>query len=258
MMRARGFAAGVGFGVIAAWMVASALGVASGATRDQADAAAHTPEGKRCVGHELNLKIDGKEGAPVIPYGPATITGILHCGAVPIRNAQLAVASVGCLAPGVQPIVDTVTTGLDGSFLYDVPPGPSRLLSFSYTSFRDDPGPSVAALATLRVRPQLRLQIQPRVVRNKHMIYWTVGVLGGPFPAQGITLDPQVKEGRKWQTFDQFRVHQEGTSHVYDYRFLKASEPITYAFRVALPATGSGEYPYASGASNAVYVHVDP
>jgi hypothetical protein len=62
----------------------------------------------------------------VIPYGPATITGILHCGTMPIRNAQLAVASVGCLPPGVQPIVGTVTTGLDGSFLYDVPPGPSR------------------------------------------------------------------------------------------------------------------------------------
>lgn len=258
MMRARGFAAGVGFGVFATWMVAGALGAAGGAARDQTDAAAHIPNGKRCAGRELNLEVDGKEGAPVIPYGPATITGILHCGTVPIRNAQLAVASVGCLPPGVQPIVDTVTTGLDGSFLYDVPPGPSRQLSFSYTSHRDDPGPSVAALATLSVRPQLRLQIQPRAVRNKHTINWTVGVLGGPVPAQGITLDPQVKEGHKWQSFDQFRVYQEGTSRAYVYTFLKTSEPVTYEFRVALPATGSGEYPYASGASNVAYVHVNP
>lgn len=169
-----------------------------------------------------------------------------------------AVASVGCLPPGVQPIVDTVTTRPDGSFLYDVPPGPSRQLSFSYTSHRDDPGPSVAALATLRVRPQLRLQIQPRAVRNKHTINWTVEVLGGPVPAQGITLDPQVKEGHKWQSFDQFRVYQEGTSRAYVYTFLKTSEPVTYEFRVALPATGSGEYPYASGASNVAYVHVNP
>ncbi len=88
------------------------------------------------------VRIDGKEGSPVVPYAPATINGVLHCGTVPLRNAQVEIASAGCLPDGVAPIAGIVTTRLDGSFAYTVPPGPDRVLSFSYTSYSDDPGAS--------------------------------------------------------------------------------------------------------------------
>ncbi len=85
------------------------------------------------------------------------------------------------------------------------------MLSFSYTSYSDDPGPSVTAQVTLRVRPRISLRIGPSVVRNHHEIYWTATVLGAPFPPGGITLVTQVKEGSRWQTFDEVVLKHEGT-----------------------------------------------
>jgi hypothetical protein len=89
-------------------------------------------------------------------------------------------------------------------------------------------------------------------------MFWTATVLGAPFPPQGITLVTQVREGRKWQTFDELVLHHEGINLIYIYRFERTFRPTTYTFRIALPATGSGDYPYSFGASNAVSVHVKP
>ena len=49
-----------------------------------------------CAGVELGLEINGERGAPVIPYGrTVTVSGVLHCGTVAIRDAQVAIATVG-------------------------------------------------------------------------------------------------------------------------------------------------------------------
>lgn len=258
MIRVRGFAVGVVFGVLVTWMVAGLLSPASGTPGELPGAPAHIPNGDPCAGQELTLKIDGKGGSPVVPYGAATINGVLHCGTVPIRNAQVGITTVGCLPDGVAPIAGTVTTGLDGSFAYTVPPGPNRVLRFSYVSYSDDPGPSAHATAVLRVRPRMSLAITPTVVRNNHWVFWTATVLGAPFPPQGIALVVQVKEGRRWQTFDEVVLHHEGTRRIYRYRFRKTFAATNYALRLALPAKGSGDYPFWFGASNVVNVHVNP
>jgi len=240
--------------VLAIWLV---FGIPSSAAASQHREDADFPNGDPCAGQELTLKIDGQKGSPILSYGPITIRGVLHCGTVPIRNASIAVAEVSGV-PGALAIAPSVTTGLDGSFMYVVPPGPNRVLSFSYTSYSDDPGPSVSATATLRVRPSIKLQIEPSKVRNHHWIFWTVTVLGGPFPSQGITLDTQVHVEGDWKIFDQVVVHHEGTSLVYKYRFLRTRSPTTYPFRLSMPATGSNDYPYTSGTSNVVKVRVNP
>jgi hypothetical protein len=246
-----------GFGALATWMAVGVLSFASGATGEAGGP--HVPNGNPCAGEELTLKINGDETMPAeVPYGPVAIKGVLHCGTTPIRDAQVAVTSIGYLPEDVLPITGSVTTGLDGSFVYTVPPGPNREVSFGYTSFSDDPGPSVTATATLLVHPQLRLAITPASVRNHHHILWTATVLGAPFPPQGITLVTQVKEAEKWKTFDELVLHHEGTGLIYVYRFDRTFRPATYTFRVALPATGSGGYPYSFGASNAVSVRVKP
>jgi hypothetical protein len=257
----RGIAGGGLLMGLAIWLPFGILGSAAAnqeSAHDHVPSRAHTPNGEPCAGQELTLKVNGQAGSPVVPYGPITIQGVLHCGTVPIRNAQVAVASVGYV-PDAPAIASSVVTGLDGSFAYTVPPGPNRVLSFSYTSYSDDPGPSVSTTATLRVRPVLELEITPSKVRNYHKIYWTVTVLGGPFPPQGITLDMQVHLEGRWRTFDEAVIHQEGTSRrFYWWRFRRTFRPSTYAFRVSLPATGSGEYPYTSGPSNVVKIHVTP
>jgi hypothetical protein len=246
---------------LATWMVCGVLSSAA-AHEHRGPVQApngHVPNGNPCAGQELTLKIDGQEGSPILSYGPTTIQGVLHCGTVPIRNAQVAVADVGYVPAGVPAIAPTVTTGLDGSFSYTVPPGPNRTLSFSYTSYSDDPGPSVTALpVTLRVRPMIKLAIEPRKIRNHHAIIWTVTVLGGPFPSQGITLDTQVYTEGKWMTFDETILLREGTTRLYKYTFRRTYRPTTYPFRLRLPATGSGDYPYTSGTSNVVKIRVNP
>ena len=217
---------------------------------------AHIANGDPCAGVELGLEVNGERGVPVIPYGRAvTVSGVLHCGTVAIRDAQVAIATVG--GPASAAIDSTVQTGLDGSFSYTVPAGPDRSLQFSYTAYSDDPGPSASAIATIAIRPRIKLKIGPRHTSNGRTIRWAGTIAGGPYPSQGVTLDVEVQEGRRWRIFDQVVANRKGQFH-YSYRFHATVEATTYKFRVALPASGSGDYPYTPGASNTVDVHVNP
>ncbi len=216
----------------------------------------HVANGNPCAGEALELAVNGKRHAPIITYGkPVTVRGVLHCGTVPIRGAQVVIATLG--GPGSAAINTSVQTALDGSFSYRVPSGPDRTLEFSYTAYSNDPGPSATATAAIRIRPKIKLRITPRFSSNGHSIHWTGTITGGPYPRQGVTLDAEVKEGRRWRIFDQVIANGKGRFH-YSYRFHATDEPTTYTFRVGLPASGSGGYPYTPGASNSVNVHVNP
>ena len=228
----------------------------SGSLTGSARSPAHIANGDPCAGVELGLEVNGERGVPVIPYGRAvTVSGVLHCGTVAIRDAQVAIATVG--GPASAAIDSTVQTGLDGSFSYTVPAGPDRSLQFSYTAYSDDPGPSATAIATIAIRPKIKLKIGPHRTSNGHSIRWAGTIAGGPYPSQGVTLDVEVQEGRRWRIFDQVVANRKGQFH-YSYRFHATVEATTYRFRVALPASGSGGYPYTPGASNTVDVHVYP
>src|SRR5580692_8828673 len=144
MTRARSIVGGALLAALATWMVCGVLSTAAAHEHGGPPYPPHgrppyppnggspgLPNGEPCAGQELTLKINGQPGSPILPYGPVTIQGVLHCGTVPIRNAQVAVAAVGYVA-GAPLIAPSITTGLDGSFTYTVPPGPNRVLSFSY------------------------------------------------------------------------------------------------------------------------------
>ena len=218
---------------------------------------AHVANGDPCAGVELGLEVNGERGAPVIPYGrTVTVSGVLHCGTVAIRDAQVDIATVGGSTSAA--IDSTVQTGLDGSFSCTVPAGPDRSLQFSYTAYSDDPGPSASAIATIAIRPRIELKIGPHHTSNGHAIHWTGTIAGGPYPAQGVTLDVEVQAGRRWRIFDQVVANRRGEFR-YSYRFHATDEPETYRFRVALPDSGSGGYAYTpGGGSNTVDVHVNP
>jgi hypothetical protein len=216
----------------------------------------HIANGDPCAGEALELVVNGRRTAPVVTYGKTVmVRGVLHCGTVPIRGARVLIATVG--GPGSAAIDTAVQTALDGSFTYKVPTGPDRVLRFSYTAFSDDPGPSATAVATISIRPRIKLRIGPHGTSNGHATHWSGTIAGGPYPAQGVTLDVEVREGRRWRIFDQTVTNKKGRFR-YSYRFHATNEPTTYTFRVALPASGSGGYPYTPGASNTVRVHVTP
>jgi hypothetical protein len=217
---------------------------------------AHIANGDPCAGEALELAVNRKRKPPVIRYGKSVmIRGVLHCGAVPIRDARVAIATLG--GPASAALDTSVQTALDGSFSYKVPTGPDRTLRFSYTAYSDDPGPSATATATLMISPRITLRIRPHRTSNRHTIYWTGSVSGGPYPQQGVTLDVEVKEGRHWKIFDQVVANRKGQFR-YSYRFHATEESTTYTFRASLPDTGAQNYPYTHGGSNTVEVHVDP
>ena len=212
--------------------------------------------GQPFAGEALNLTVNGKAKPPVLLYGQAvTVKGVLHCGTVPIRDARVAIATIG--GPASAAINSAVQTGLDGSFAYKVPTGPDRLLQFSYTAYSNDPGPSATATAAIRIRPRIELQISPHRTSEGHRINWTGRITGGPYPRQGVTLDVEVREGSQWRIFDQVVANTKGQFR-YSYRFHATYEPTSYVFRVALPDTGSQGYLYTPGGSDSVKVAVTP
>jgi hypothetical protein len=219
---------------------------------------ANDANGDPCAGEALELAVNGKRKPPTVRYGKTvTVTGVLHCGTVPIRGARVLIATLG--GPASAAINSSVRTALDGSFSYKVPTGPDRTLRFSYTAYSNDPGPSATATVAILIRPRITLRIKPHRSSNGHSISWTGTVTGGPYPLQGVTLDVEVREGRGWKIFDQVVANRKGQFR-YSYRFHATNESTTYRFRVALPDSGSGSYPYTPGgaASNTVQVHVTP
>jgi hypothetical protein len=214
------------------------------------------PNGQPCAGEALDLTVNGRRRPPIVPFGRrVTVRGVLHCGTVPIRGARVAIVTLG--GPRSAEINSAVQTALDGSFSYEVPVGPDRLLRFSYTAYSNDPGPSATATATISIRPRIKLRIDPHHTINGRTVFWRGAVTGGPYPPQGVTLDVEVREGRRWRIFDQIVTNRKGQFR-YSYRFHATTEPTTYLFRVALPRGGTGSYPYTPGGSDTIRVHVSP
>jgi hypothetical protein len=201
-----------------------------------------------CAGETLNLSVKGKPPTVTIRYGARLrIRGLLHCGLTPIMGARVLVNAAS--------IKTSVLTAPDGSFTFAVPKGPSRLLTFSYIPYSGMSTPSARASATVAVRPKMTLRISPRVLANGEVMHWSGRVLGGPYPASGVSLDAEVFEAGHWKVFDQLRSDRKGRFR-YAYRFERTFVPTTYRFRVASPLTGARGYGYAPGVSNAVAEHV--
>jgi hypothetical protein len=216
----------------------------------------HVANGDPCAGETLELLVNGRRKPPTATYGNrVTVKGVLHCGTVPIRGANVAIRTVG--GPASAAIDTSVQTALDGSFSYQVPTGPDRQLAFSYTAYSNDPGPSATATATIKIRPRIKLEISPHFTSNGHKIHWVGTVSSGPYPPEGVTLDAEVREGRHWRFFEQIIANDKGSFH-FHYRFHATFEPTIYTFRVALPRTGARGYPYSWGASNTINIHVAP
>jgi hypothetical protein len=223
----------------------------------QQHASAHVPNGEPCAGQELTLKLDGAEGSAVtVPYGPITLHGVLHCATVPIRDAQILLATTGA----AELTSDRwVQSGLDGSFSCILPAGSDRTITASYVSYSDDPGPSVRTSVAVSVSAPIELRIEPRTILNGRWVHWHGRLLGGPVPSQGVSVLTEVKEGhRRWMPFDEVVATGSGNdaTFAYRYRFRRTTTTTTYTFRAALPATGAGGYPYSFGASNEVRVRV--
>ena len=102
--------------------------------------------------------------------------------------------------------------------------------------------------------PNISLRITPRHTHDNGTITWRGEVSGGPYPPGGVGLQVQVREDRRWVTFDDLVTR--GGRFSYRYTFHRTTQPTTYTFRVSLPYGGSVGYPDRWAASRKIAIHV--
>ncbi len=86
-----------------------------------------SPTATRAPARRWNSRSTASVSHAVVPYGKSVmVRGVLHCGTVPIRDARVAIATLG--GPASAAIDTSVQSALDGSFSYKVPRGPDRTL----------------------------------------------------------------------------------------------------------------------------------
>ena len=206
----------------------------------------HIPNGFPCATPRITLTT-GRKRVSRVRYGrPVIVEGRLHCGNTSIPDATLKLT--GGHTAGL------LRTGSLGSFRYRVPTGPSRTLILRYFAYSDSTRPAASARLRIGVYPSISLNITPARTTNGQTVTWQGRIRGGPYPRGGLTLLVQVREGGRWETFDQL-LSNDGQFE-YRYTFLRTTSTTTYAFRVALPTSGAAGYDYLPSRSRVVRVHV--
>jgi hypothetical protein len=207
----------------------------------------HVANGFPCAGAKLSLAANGKAALGPVRYGSRVIVqGQLRCGNTPIPAAAVRLGGTG--------VGGLLETDAQGGFSYRLPAGPSRTLTFRYFAYSDSTSPEASASVKIGVYPSISLHITPRQTSNDGTIDWSGRVAGGPYPPGGLSLLVEVRAGRRWQTFDELMTHNG--RFAYEYTFLRTTTATTYAFRVALPASGAAGYDYLPSHSRTVKVRV--
>jgi hypothetical protein len=220
--------------------------------------AASAPNGAHACRHAtLRATVDGAASATVPLGRTVALRSSLRCGRAAISGAKIAVAVTPQGAPAPSRRADIRTSG-DGSFSYALRRGPSRQVALSYRAFSNDATPSATATTAVLVTPPISLKIAPASTSNGHTITLTGNVAGGHEPPGGLTLEIEYREGSHWMIYDTTRARRGDGSFFWQYTFHRTTQPITYWFRVAIPASGVSGYPYAPTASPARGVRVVP
>jgi hypothetical protein len=236
-------------GGAAAGDAASGGGVQAGAAGGSSAVAA------ACADARLRALVNGSSSV-AIPFGRSvTLRGTLRCGGAPAKRALLRV-ELAPAAGAARPRYAQVTTSATGAFAYRVGPGPSRRVSVSYVAA--GAARRVSASARIVVTPEISLSITPTSTFNGDTITFRGRVSGGDEPRRGLPLEMEYLEGGRWMIYQVVRADPADGRFVYRYTFRRTTESITYSFRFAIPASGVVGYPFASAASPARSVHVEP
>jgi hypothetical protein len=218
----------------------------------------NTPNGAHACRRATLRATVGGDASVTVPLGRVvTVRGSLRCGHAAIAGAEIGVAITrqGALAPSH---TGQIRTSANGGFEYVLRRGPSRRIALSYRAFSADATPSATASATVLVTPSISLAITPTHTSNGHTITFTGNVAGGHEPPGGLALEIEYREGSQWMIYDTTRARRGDGRFFWQYTFRRTTEPITYWFRVAIPASGVSGYPYAPATSPPRGVHVVP
>lgn len=189
----------------------------------------------------LAISFVGGAKEATVAYGQsAALEGRLTtAGERPIAGAALRLGDQPS-APGLPPTEgQSVTTDAEGSFQYNPPSGPSRLIRASYRAFSEDRTAAAEADVRLIVQATGTLTTRPRRVRNGRSVTFA----GSTLPAQpGVPVEIQAMGSRRagWQKVVGLKTARAG-KYRFRYRFRRTPKTYTYRFRVVVgPLTQQG------------------
>jgi hypothetical protein len=168
---------------------------------------------------------------------------------VPVAGARVCVATRVPIAGALERVVATPTTGSDGSFAAQLPPGPSRRVRVAYWWN----GHQVAErYLNLGVRARPRLELRPHhPLHNGRHVRFKVRLRGPVADHRWARI--QARSGKRWIELRAGRTNARGIYRA-RYRFHATTGRRRYAFRAFVPSQRG--YPYRSGHSRVRHVTV--
>ena len=146
-----------------------------------------------------------------------------------------------------------VVTDHDGNYSALIAPGPSRIVRANYRAHQLDRDPAATAQVQLAVLASGLLQAQRRRLTLGDQAVFRGRLAGEPFPASGIPVTLEAKDGPRWSEVARGRTTRDG-QFTFRYRFCKTVRTYTYSFRVSIGQTAG--WPYDPGATNQARVRV--
>jgi hypothetical protein len=214
--------------------------------------AVQTPNGSNASEHaELHLGLPGSISRPFAQRALRLPGRLLDAHGQPISGATLDVTQQIMGATGSQ-LIAHATTSTAGTFIANVPAGPSRLIDVSYTAFTGATGDAAQAKLQESVRAGVQLNVSPRRTSSEGTITLT-GKVDGQVPRQGVVVELLVHYRGRWEPFRTPRTNSQGRFRVL-YQFEGGVGQ--FPFR-ALAFGGQSDFPFTSGESSAVDVRTN-
>jgi FG-GAP-like repeat len=151
--------------------------------------------------------------------------------------------------------VGTAVTAADGTWSFALPQGPTRSVFAAVSD--GDATPVCSPVLRQRVRGAATVRAVHRTVRVGRRAVFTGRVKGAPLPRRGklVGLQGYDKRRHRWVPVATTRTRAGGAFKL-RFRFVAATRPSTFRFRVRLFAEAG--YPYAEATSRVVRVRARP
>jgi hypothetical protein len=215
------------------------------------------PENGRNLAGPPSLSLQfttNQRAVDTIPFGQTTYAGgrLVNERGESIPDANIVLDERSAAGGDFHRLAEVVTDH-DGNYRTQIGPGPSRIVRASYRSHRLDRDPSATAQVELAVAATGLVQAQrARLVLGDQAVF-RGRLAGEPFPASGIPVTLEAKDGPRWAQVARSRTSREG-EFAFRYRFCKTVRTYTYGFRVSIGQTAG--WPYDPGATNQARVQV--
>jgi len=168
----------------------------------------------------------------------------------PIADALVDVLSRDRRAGAARAHIGTARTDGDGDFLYRLPAGPSRTVTFTYTAFEGEPRTAQASIITSVAASIAHPRFAPSHPHPGERVQFT-GRLRY-LPRGGVQIIVQFLDGHRWRTIGLTRT-RSGGRFTWPYRFIRSAPGDAFTFRARVD---SPVYPFAAGGSRAVNVRL--